>query len=203
MASVVITCIGLWNCYQRNLCQLSKNDSWRTLIADARVGFDLERYPQWKFAGEKGYPNNEFGTMVSITNYERAAWFKVGTSLTLERPLGYGLVEDSFKRMVKAKWPEASPNLSHSHSGWLDLILGIGFPGFICILLALIITIRQSKTVLEPWKSLVFWALFANLVLWVSTEVAATASFSVLLFWIALSCGLALKVQSEAQDKTS
>ncbi len=176
---------------------LQKNDSWSTLIADTKVGFALEQYPQWKFAGEQGYPNNEFGKMVSVTNYERASWFKVGVQLAAEQPLGYGLVEDSFKRMVKAKWPEASPNLSHSHSGWLDLILGVGLPGFLCIFLAIVLNMMQSARLACPWKSLVWWALIANLMLWVTTEVAATVSFSALIFWTSWACGLTLKDLSE------
>lgn len=189
MAAAAITVSMLYS-------HIQKNDSWRTLIADVKVGLQLDLYPQWKYAGEQGYPNNQFGKIVSITNYERAAWSKVGAQLALQSPLGYGLVEDSFKRMVKAKWPEASPNLSHSHSGWLDLVLGVGFPGFFCLLFALLLNVWQSRGMAEPWKSLVFWALTANLILWVTTEVAATTSFSALIFWIALSCGLTLVAQT-------
>lgn len=175
---------------------IQKNDSWRTLIADFKVGFQLDLYPQWKYAGEQVYPNNEYGKPVSNTNYERAAWSKVGAQLALQSPLGYGLVEDSFKRMVKARWPEASPNLSHSHSGWLDLVLGVGFPGFFCVVFALLMNIRQSKVAEEPWKSLVFWSLIANLILWITTEVAATITFAALIFWISFSCGLTLRAQN-------
>lgn len=180
---------------------IQKNDSWRTLIADAKVGFQLEKYPQWKFAAEQAYPMNEYGTPVSNTNYERAAWSKVGVQLAIKDPLGYGLVEDSFKRMVKTKWPEASSKLSHSHSGWLDLILGLGVPGFLCIFLALFVNIRQSGEAPEPWKSMVFWALTANIMLWVTTEVAATVSFAALIFWVSWSCGLTLIKQN--QDNSS
>lgn len=178
--------------YALLLPHLQKNDSWNTLIADTKVGFQLEQFPQWKFAGEKGYPNNEYGKMVSVTNYERASWLKMGSKLALNDPLGYGLVEDSFKRMVRDRWPEASSSLSHSHSGWLDLILGLGFPGFLCILGALILNIRLSMAVEQPWMALIFWGLIANLVLWVTTEVAATVSFSALIFWVFWSCGLNL-----------
>ena len=182
---------------------LQKNDSWRTLIADTKVGFQLEQYPQWKYAGEQGYPNNEYGKTVSGTNYERAAWLKAGSQLALKNPFGYGLVEDSFKRLAKDQWPEVSPNLSHSHSGWLDLILGLGLPGFLCILLALLLNIKQSSMAQEPWNVLVFWALIANLILWVTTEVAATTSFSALIFWIFWACGLTLIDQHHQGDTSS
>jgi len=174
---------------------VKKNETWGTIIADTKIAFQLDKFQQWKYAGAQGYPNNEFGTMVSITNYERAAWFKVGVKLALQSPLGYGLVEDSFKKMAKSNWPEVSPNLSHSHSGWLDLILAEGFPGFFCILGALIGAIRLSASILDPWKSMVFWALVANLMLWVTTEVSATVSFATLIFWICWSSGLTLYKQ--------
>ena len=171
---------------------LQKNDSWRTLIADTKVGLQLEQFSHWKYAGERGYPINEYGTIVSITNYERGAWFKAGLQLSAEYPLGYGLVEDSFMRMARARWPEASTKLSHSHSGWLDLILGVGFPGFFCILAALLISILKVRETLEPWRSVFLWGLLANLMLWVTTEVSATITFSALIFWISWACGLTL-----------
>ena len=171
---------------------IQKNQTWRTLIADTKVAIQLEKYPQWKYAGAQGYPNNEFGMMVSDTTYERAAWFKVGVKLAMQTPLGYGLVEDSFKKMAKHNWPEVSPNLSHSHSGWLDVILAVGFPGFLFIFMAIVCAIWLSGTVLEPWRPLILWSLVANLLLWMTTEVSATVSFAVLIFWICWACGLSL-----------
>jgi hypothetical protein len=188
MCLVLVTLISVTLFYPH----LQKNASWRTLIADTRVGFQLESYPNWRYAGEKGYPNNEYGVSVSATNYERAAWLKAGMQLSLEDPLGFGLVEDSFKRMVKIKWPDASPNLSHSHSGWMDLILGLGFPGAFCILGALFLAVWQSRQVGQPWNSMIFWSLISILLLWMTTEVAATISFSGLIFWISWACGLTL-----------
>lgn len=182
---------------------LQKNDSWKTLIADSRVGFQLEEYPYWRHAGEKGYPENEYGVSVSATNYERAAWFKAGMKLAIEHPLGYGLVEDSFKRMVKFKWPDASPNLSHSHSGWVDLILGLGLPGVFCILGAILFSIRQSHQTVQPWRSLIFWSLIANLLLWVTTEVAATIAFSALIFWVSWASGLTINDRDQNHGASS
>jgi len=171
---------------------VQKNESWRTLVADTKVALQTDQYQQWKYSGAQGYPNNEFGQMVSATNYERAAWFKVGLQLASQNPVGYGLVEDSFKKMAKDKWPEVSPNLSHSHSGWLDVILALGFPGFAFILVALLLPMFQAKSTLQPWQSLIRWALLANAMLWITTEVAATVTFVALIFWICWSAGLTL-----------
>jgi len=182
---------------------IQKNHSWSTLIADTKVAFQLDKYQQWKYAGAQGYPNNEYGEVVSITNYERAAWFKVGLQLAAQTPMGYGLVEDSFKKMTKARWPEASSNLSHSHSGWLDVVLALGFPGFFCILGALVLVMRQGKRGQDPWGQLVFWALLANLILWITTEVSATVTFAVLIFWICWACGLTLMTNNQTKEMQS
>lgn len=193
---VFILIVVFWACFVLLLPHLQKNDSWRTLIVDTHIGLQLDKYPQWKYGGEQGFPVNDQGKIVSITNYMRAAWFKAGLQLAVADPLGYGLVEDSFKYMTKVRWPEASSILSHSHSGWLDLILGLGFPGVFCILGALLFAIKERVAVGRPWESMILWALLANIMLWITTEVAATVSFSILLFWVALSSGLTLVSQN-------
>lgn len=171
---------------------IKKNESWSTLLADTKVAVQLDQYQHWKYAAAQGYPENEFSKKVSVTNYERVAWFLVGSKLSIESPMGYGLIEDSFKKMAKMKWPEVSPNLSHTHSGWLDLILGVGFPGFFLIIGSLLIAMRNSKYIEPPWKEVAFWGLLANLFLWCTTEVAATVTFVTLLFWIMLASALVL-----------
>lgn len=169
-----------------------KNDSWNTLIADSKIGIQIDKYNHWMHAGAIGYPLNELGKEVSITNYERVAWARAGIRLVLKFPLGYGLVEDSFARMVRAEWSDASPNLSHSHSGWLDILLGLGLPGVLCILSALVLIFYQAKDVSNPSKSIIYCSLFANIILWVTTEVAATVTFCAFIFWISFSAGLVL-----------
>ena len=172
--------------------QTHKNPQWNTLMQDAKIALQTDKYSQWKFAGMQGYPTKD-GVAVSISNYERIAWAKIGIQLAQQNPLGYGLIEDSFKRLAKAKWPEVSPNLSHSHSGWIDLILALGYPGFICVFGALLYSLWQSRSMDLPWKNWVFWGLLANLLLWCTTEVCTNITFIALLFWLALASGLSIK----------
>ena len=171
---------------------VQKNESWRTLIADTKVGFQLERYPNWKDTDKLGYPMNEYGTSVSGTNYERASWAYAGLKLSLENPLGYGLIEDSFAKMAKARWPDLGSTLSHSHSGWLDVTLAIGYPGILIMLGALLTTLKNARSAVHPWATLIFCPLLANLLLWCTTEVSATVTFAALIFWICLGAGLSL-----------
>lgn len=174
------------------LAHIQKNRSWTTLYADAKIAVELEKYQHWKYAGELGYPINEFGLYVSPTNYDRVAWLLVGSSLSLQTPLGYGLIEDSFKYMAKRSWPEASDSLSHSHSGWLDIVLGLGWPGFALLLGALFYLLAHAAEVPAQWMGLVFWSILAILFLWCTTEVSATVTFAALIFWICFCSGLLL-----------
>ncbi len=185
---------------------IQKNESWRTLASDAKVATNTEQFDQWKFNGTHGYPNNEIGKMVSITNYERIAWGTAGVGLLVQNPLGYGLIERSFGHLSKKVWPDSL--LHQSHSGWLDLALGLGFPGITLVLAALILAMRQiqqllrvkkdasiPKTSQAPWLSAAWWILLASLIMWCTTEISQKVFFDSLIFWIALGSSLALSAQ--------
>lgn len=173
---------------------VKKNDSWKYFVADIKIAVQLDKYPQWQHAGEQGLPNNEYGKAVSHTNYVRVAWLLFGSQLATENPLGYGLIETSFKKMMKAEGFQETAH-AQSHSGWLDLLLAIGFPGFALIMGALLMAMRNSQWVQSPWKEIAFWCLLANLLLWCTTEVAATVTFPLLLFWISLASAFGLTLR--------
>ncbi|MBU3621124.1 O-antigen ligase family protein [Polynucleobacter sp. CS-Odin-A6] len=180
---------------------IQRNESWRAFIADAKVAADTQTYPQWKYNGAQGYPNNELGSMVSVTNYERLAWGKIGLKLIAQNPLGYGLVERSFGRLAKINWPDT--NLHQSHSGWIDLGLGIGVPGLLLILGSLLLLLYQLNFINRGpdidavgshnlLKVAAQWALFSLLIMWCTTEISQKIFFDDLIFWIALVGGVAL-----------
>lgn len=180
---------------------IQKNDSWRTFVADAKVAMDTQTYPQWKYKGAQAYPNNELGSVVSVTNYERLAWGKIGLHLIAQNPLGYGLVERSFGRLAKITWPDS--NLHQSHSGWIDLGLGIGIPGLLLILGSLLLSLYQLVFIKHGlnidagrshnlFKITAQWVLFSLLIMWCTTEISQKIFFDNLIFWISLGCGIAL-----------
>ena len=173
---------------------IQKNDSWTGFAADSKIAVQLDRYQEWKFAGEMGYPLNELGKTVSVTNYERIAWGLVGMGLFRENLLGYGLIENSFGPLVNKKWPESSVHLTHAHSGWLDLALGLGLPGIALVLIALILALQLTRNLTAPWKNLGKWVLLSSILLWCTTEVSNNGNFDPLLFWIALTTSLALSI---------
>jgi hypothetical protein len=164
------------------LDHIKKNESWSSLFADLRIAVQVDRYEQWKFNGERGYPNNELGKMVSVTNYERIAWGVVGTELLFKNPLGYGLIERSFGHLAKEQWPESK--LHQNHSGWLDLALGFGLPGMALILGALAIALRRCIKSPSAIAHLGFWLLLSLALLWCTTEVSQKVYFDWLIFAI-------------------
>ena len=178
---------------------IQQNDSWATFAADAKIAAQLDRYQEWKFNGEKGYPLNELGKAVSPTNYERIAWGLVGMGLFRENLLGYGLIENSFGPLVNKKWPESSVRLTHAHSGWLDLALGLGLPGITLVLGALALALKSARDTAEPWKNLGIWVLLSTLLLWCTTEVSNNGNFDPLLFWVILTASLALRVNPKSK----
>ena len=180
---------------------IQTNDSWRTLSADAKIARDTQTYQQWKYNGEKGYPNNELGTMVSVTNYERMAWAKEGIKLAIQNPLGYGLIERSFGHLAKLNWPDSK--LHQSHSGWIDLTLGLGIPGILLILSSLLLLLHHifksagqqgggTIATQSIYPAMAWCAIFSLLIIWCTTEISQKVYFDDLIFWLALASGLSL-----------
>jgi hypothetical protein len=188
---IAVILIGVGFVGQKHIQQ---NDSWSTFAADAKIAVQLDRYQEWKFNGEKGYPVNELGKTVSGTNYERIAWGLVGMDLFRDNLLGYGLIENSFGPLVNKKWPESSVRLTHAHGGWLDLALGLGLPGIALVLAALALALKLTPNIAAPWGSLGRWVLISTFLLWCTTEVSNNGNFDPLLFWITLTSGLVLRV---------
>lgn len=169
---------------------VQKNESWKTLVADAKIAIQKEKYDHWKWGGEKGFPLNEFGKTVSATNYERVAWAIEATQLIRDNPAGYGLVELSFRKLMNTTYPEVvnvGQNLSHSHSGWLDIILGLGILGGCLIVGPMLYLIWSYRKAKENFPTLFLWSLIALFLCWMTSEVSGTVTFMSLIFWITLA----------------
>lgn len=176
------------------LSHMKKNESWASLLADMRIAIQIDRYDQWKFSGERGYPNNAMGKVVSVTNYDRIAWGVVGVELLLDHPLGYGLIERSFGHLAKERWPDSE--LHQSHSGWLDLALGLGLPGIVLILAALTIGLLRCLYSSDPTAHFGFWLLLSLVLLWCTTEVSQKVYFDWLIFAIAWVGALSMVIRT-------
>lgn len=168
---------------------VQQNDSWKTLFADIKVATQLEEIDAWKDYGARGLPLNEFGKTVSITNYARAAWAQVATQFIAERPLGYGLLYQSFGHFAKEKWPNSV--MDTAHSAWLDITLGIGIPGVFLILLSGALAIKNTRQLAPSYYSVaVLWTLLSIFLLMLTTEVARKVYIEAVIFMILLAAGM-------------
>ena len=162
---------------------IEKNISWTTLMSDVRVAERLNEIDSWKYYGAKGYPSNDLGSMVSQTNYERAAWGQVALKFIKEMPQGYGLVLESFGHRARELWPDSK--LLQSHSGWLDLTLGIGIPGILLIGLAGLLGLKNAVQVNDGfWPHISLWILSSIALLMITTEVSQKTYIDALTFLI-------------------
>ncbi|MBT8587021.1 hypothetical protein G6675_01845 [Polynucleobacter paneuropaeus] len=166
------------------------NKSWANLLADLEVARTVSPEDLWK-STEPSYPLNAKGIPVASTNFDRAFYLRTGLNLLLQNPLGYGLVHSSFGHLAKERWPNAP--IIQSHSGWLDLLLGLGFPGALLLLLSALMAIQRVGKVVEPWNVFGAWTLGSILILYISTEVAQKNYVDTLVWLIVLVASLGLK----------
>ena len=170
--------------------QINSNPHWSSILDDAKIAVQIDRYDEWKYNGDKGYPINASGQTVSNSNYERIAWGTYGLRLIKQNPLGFGLVERSFGYLGKIQWPDAK--LHQSHSAWMDITLGLGIPGFLLLFGAGILAWKQSFNLQLPWKSIGVWGLGATLLLLSTTEVSQRVYIDALIFTILWVSSLSL-----------
>ncbi len=104
---------------------------WKTLVETVPIALDTNTHKAWLSWGNERYPlpRLEDGSEVDWSNYMRIARFKTGLEMAWEQPLGIGFGRNAFAHAVKFKYNEHRS--SHSHSGLVDLTIGIGFPGLL------------------------------------------------------------------------
>ncbi len=63
---------------------------------------------------------------MDVSVYLRIAWLKEGLLLVRDHPFGIGFDRNAFGHGLKAKYGRG---VGHSHSGLLDMAIGLGIPG--------------------------------------------------------------------------
>ena len=106
-----------------------KNDPrWGTLLETIPLALDTDNNRAWLDSEKYPYPKLQNGEQVKASNYERVAWIKEGLLLVRDNPLGVGFGRDAFEVGLQKKYNEGR---GHSHSGFVDLAIGIGVPGIL------------------------------------------------------------------------
>jgi hypothetical protein len=102
------------------------SSSLDNLFETVSVAWDTEHYKAWQDGGQEGWPKLSDGETVDPSGYLRIAWFKEGLKLVRDHPLGIGYGRSAFGHGIKAKY---GISIDYSHSGLLDIMIGIGIPG--------------------------------------------------------------------------
>jgi hypothetical protein len=173
---------------------LERTSSWLVLSDNIQVGMDIDRHDFWKNREVFPRPVNASGQLVDISTYERTAWFTAGLRLLKENPLGYGLTHHSFGVLALAKWPDfykPRGNLKGStHSGWLDLALGVGIPGVVVIFLCLLASWIRCFKYNGLWFTYAAWTIPLILFTYLIAELGQRHFLEILFFMMAFFCGL-------------
>jgi len=173
---------------------LERTSAWLVLSDNIQIGMDIDHHDFWKNREVFPRPTNASGQLVDISTYERTAWFTAGVRLLKENPLGYGLTHHSFGVLALAKWPDfykPRGNLKGStHSGWLDLGLGVGIPGVVIIFLCLLVSWVRCFKYNGLWFSYAAWAIPLMLFTYLIAELGQGHFLEILFFMTAFFCGL-------------
>lgn len=98
---------------------------WRTFVETVPIALDIESNTGWIKEGMP-QPRLASGETVDWSNYSRIARIRAGLSLMAERPLGVGFGRNAFGHAVEKKY---GIRTAHSHSGIIDLGVGVGVLG--------------------------------------------------------------------------
>jgi hypothetical protein len=163
------------------------NNQWNTLLADIQVAYQIDKFDHWQ-SHAKGFPQNEIGDVVNVSTYERTAWATAGLRYLSQKPMGAGLLGDSFKRMA-AKNGIESHSLRFTHSGWIDLTLAVGVPGFLLLILSMGTSFYWAMRRQTEIASVTVWLLVAFSLYWLIAELATNKHFVEMLIFMLVFLG--------------
>ena len=175
---------------------IEANKAWPLLFEDIKIGIDIDNFQSWKNPELYPFPKNSQGIPVNVSTYERSAWATAALRLIKENPLGYGLVHHSFGSLAIKKWSDFHRPIEgmkgSSHSGLLDLILGVGIPGSFLILFPFGVACYRARSQTSFWMQFVRWIFPVVLITYLITEVSNKHFIELLFFIVAFCIGLTL-----------
>lgn len=171
------------------LQQAKLNRGWSTLIEDAKIAVQIDKYQHWQNPAQMGYPLNSRGQTVTINNYERIAWATAGSRAILENPQGVGVLAYPF-----AKHPNAPQRMLEdplkpgvaTHSGWVELGLAFGLPILGLLLSSLAITFINAVNDSYPAKMTVLGLVVLVFFVYTTGELAISHGLEILFYLLGL-----------------
>lgn len=108
--------------------QSHHNKGWRIMWDEAKLGVQIEKFPQWQNVELYGHPTLEDGSPIIGNTYERVAYATAGLMLIPQNPMGAGVLNKPFTRLLTKNYPLATHPPS-THSAWIEFTLAFGLPG--------------------------------------------------------------------------
>ena len=176
--------------------QMQRNRGWVTLIEDAQIAVQVDKYPHWQNSNDGGtVPKTDSGREVVGNNYERVAWAVVGVRLIGQHPMGIGILYKPFNRLLQIDYPGATPYATHS--GWIDLGLSFGIPALLLMGLVLASLFYFGMKSNGPFTLTV--AIMAGMIflLYLVGELNGKHAVEILFYWFAMLAALQLPQRLE------
>jgi hypothetical protein len=171
---------------------IKNNPGWGSLFEDMAMGYQIEKYPNWKDPIRLGDPLRADGSKIEGSAYVRVAWGRAGLEIIGEHPMGAGIFR-YFHIQVKDRAPNMGDVAVYTHSAWIDIGLAFGIPGLLFMPIALLAILFCA--VLDPrirFRATIITTAIAILVLYLVGEYAFGHSVEMLFYLAGLMCGLAL-----------
>ncbi|MBU3578648.1 hypothetical protein ICN17_01350 [Polynucleobacter sp. 73C-SIWE] len=167
--------------------QFKVNPGWSSMIEDAKIAIQIEKYPNWQNPRTLGYPQSLLGKEVAANTYERLSWATAAITVFIpENLLGAGILSKPFGVLLNAKYPNSGSYILSTHSAWVELALAFGIPALIFTLGALVAILVLSATAKSPFKYLPAILSFAIIPVYTAGEISSQHSIEILYFWITL-----------------
>lgn len=179
--------------------QLQHNRGWVTLIEDAQIAVQVDKYRHWQNSNDGGtVPRTDSGREVVGNNYERVAWAVVGVRLIGQHPTGLGVLYKSFNRLLQIDYPGATPYATHS--GWIDLGLSFGIPALLLMWAILGSVFYLSIKSKGPFRITVPVMAFMIFLLYLVGELNGKHAVEILFYWFAMLTALHFPQFSQANQ---
>jgi hypothetical protein len=167
---------------------------WLSLVDDVLIAVQIEKYPNWRDPAALGYPKKLDGTSVAINTYERAAWATAGTTLFLpENPLGLGVLNRPYPRLLLEKYGKDVGYIPSTHSAWIEFGLAFGYPGAFLLLISLAILIVRSTSKQFNFSATSLSISFSLLLMYTVGELSTAHAVEILFYWIAFLFAIQVK----------
>lgn len=173
IGSLLIIGIGL------NSVHYKFSPGWESLVSDFKIGIQIEKYYHWKNTELYGYPDH----VSSYNIYERISWGTAGLKLILDNPYGYGLVNQSFEKILNLNGSYYKIN-RQTHSGWIDFGLAFGIPGLLTVLSLSLCIIYKGFKQASLLSLMGAWVSLAILVMGLFSEIVYKQFFEATIFWL-------------------